>query len=78
MYAGTDGIFNTLKKQSNKASLLIDASTIDPAVSRELAVKAQEIGSTFHDAPVSGGAYHYIAHPPPHLAQVSVAPRQAP
>ena len=36
-------------------SLLIDSSTIDPAVSKEVDIIAQTKGATFMDAPVSGG-----------------------
>lgn len=38
-----------------KGTLLIDSSTIDPAVSREMAVAAEKMGAVFMDAPVSGG-----------------------
>lgn len=38
-----------------KGSLLIDSSTIDPAVSKELAKEAEKMGAVFMDAPVSGG-----------------------
>lgn len=47
-----------------KGSLLIDSSTIDPAVSKEMAVAAEKLGAVFMDAPVSGGEMmtnsHYI------------------
>ena len=36
-------------------SMLIDSSTIDPVVSRELANEAKAKGISFIDAPVSGG-----------------------
>ncbi len=38
-----------------KGALLIDSSTIDPAVSKEMAVAAEKLGAVFMDAPVSGG-----------------------
>uniref|UniRef100_A0AAQ4RMU3 3-hydroxyisobutyrate dehydrogenase a n=1 Tax=Gasterosteus aculeatus aculeatus TaxID=481459 RepID=A0AAQ4RMU3_GASAC len=38
-----------------KGTLLIDSSTIDPAVSREMAAAAEKMGAVFMDAPVSGG-----------------------
>lgn len=38
-----------------KGTLLIDSSTIDPAVSKEMAVAAEKMGAVFMDAPVSGG-----------------------
>lgn len=34
---------------------MIDSSTIDPAVSKEMAVAAEKMGAVFMDAPVSGG-----------------------
>uniref|UniRef100_A0A8C6FC73 3-hydroxyisobutyrate dehydrogenase n=1 Tax=Monodon monoceros TaxID=40151 RepID=A0A8C6FC73_MONMO len=37
-----------------KGSLLIDSSTIDPTVSKELAKEAEKMGAVFTDAPVSG------------------------
>ena len=36
-------------------TLLIDSSTIDPSVSKEIAVLAEKKGAVFMDAPVSGG-----------------------
>lgn len=47
------GIF--LPRKVKKGTLLIDSSTIDPAVSREMAVAAEKTGAVFMDAPVSGG-----------------------
>ena len=38
-------------------SLLIDSSTIDPAVSKDVAAIAETHGANFVDAPVSGGRY---------------------
>lgn len=38
-----------------KGSLLIDSSTIDPSVSKEMAAAAEKMGAVFMDAPVSGG-----------------------
>jgi len=38
-----------------KNTLLIDSSTIDPAVSREIAALATNQNSDYLDAPVSGG-----------------------
>lgn len=38
-----------------KGTLLIDSSTIDPAVSKEMAVTAEKMGAVFMDAPVTGG-----------------------
>ncbi|XP_046549667.1 3-hydroxyisobutyrate dehydrogenase, mitochondrial-like [Haliotis rubra] len=51
VYAGDNGIFSKLQK----GSLLIDSSTIDPAVSQTMAQVAESKGATFVDAPVSGG-----------------------
>lgn len=50
-YSGANGILKKVKK----GSLLIDSSTIDPAVSKELAKEVEKMGAVFMDAPVSGG-----------------------
>ena len=49
--AGENGIFSALKS----GTLLIDMSTISPAVARKLAGEAQRRGCDMLDAPVSGG-----------------------
>lgn len=36
-------------------SLLLDSSTIDPSVSKEVAALAEKKGAIFMDTPVSGG-----------------------
>ncbi|XP_076341870.1 LOW QUALITY PROTEIN: 3-hydroxyisobutyrate dehydrogenase, mitochondrial [Tachypleus tridentatus] len=51
VYTGENGIFKTVKP----GTLLIDSSTIDPAVSVEMASLAERNGAVFLDAPVSGG-----------------------
>uniref|UniRef100_A0AAR2KEC1 3-hydroxyisobutyrate dehydrogenase n=1 Tax=Pygocentrus nattereri TaxID=42514 RepID=A0AAR2KEC1_PYGNA len=51
VYTGPNGILKKVKK----GSLLIDSSTIDPAVSKEMAIAAEKMGAVFMDAPVSGG-----------------------
>uniref|UniRef100_H2LK34 3-hydroxyisobutyrate dehydrogenase n=1 Tax=Oryzias latipes TaxID=8090 RepID=H2LK34_ORYLA len=51
VYTGPNGILKKVKK----GTLLIDSSTIDPAVSREMAKAAEKMGAVFMDAPVSGG-----------------------
>uniref|UniRef100_A0A9J8D1R0 3-hydroxyisobutyrate dehydrogenase n=2 Tax=Cyprinus carpio TaxID=7962 RepID=A0A9J8D1R0_CYPCA len=51
VYTGPNGILKKVKK----GSLLIDSSTIDPAVSKDMAVAAEKLGAVFMDAPVSGG-----------------------
>lgn len=48
---GEDGVLEGAKK----GSLIIDMSSINPSVSREIAKKAEEKGIDFLDAPVSGG-----------------------
>ena len=48
---GADGVFAALAP----GSLIIDCSTIAPAVARRLAARAAELGSAMIDAPVSGG-----------------------
>jgi len=51
VYAGDDGIFSSVEN----GALLIDSSTIDPAVSQDMAALAAGKGAVFMDAPVSGG-----------------------
>jgi 2-hydroxy-3-oxopropionate reductase len=51
VYAGENGIFSGLKS----GTLLIDMSSISPAVARKLAGEAQRRGCGMLDAPVSGG-----------------------
>eukprot|EP00047_Mylnosiga_fluctuans_P012406 m.25856 g.25856 ORF g.25856 m.25856 type:complete len:319 (-) comp4215_c0_seq2:36-992(-) len=51
VYTGKDGILSTVQKDT----LLIDASTIDPATAKSVAAAAAEKGAVFADAPVSGG-----------------------
>ena len=46
-----DGVFSALAR----GSLVIDCSTIAPAVARRLAARAAELGAAMVDAPVSGG-----------------------
>ena len=53
---GADGIFAAVQK----GTILIDASTIAPAVARRLAARARELGATMLDAPVSGGEFGAI------------------
>jgi 2-hydroxy-3-oxopropionate reductase len=48
---GQDGVFGAL----TRGSLVIDCSTIAPAVARRLAARAAEFGAAMVDAPVSGG-----------------------
>lgn len=45
-------------RKVKKGSLLIDSSTIDPAVSKEMAAAAEKMGAVFMDAPVSGGEFY--------------------
>lgn len=47
---------NSIRKVK-KGTLLIDSSTIDPAVSKEMAVAAEKMGAVFMDAPVTGGRH---------------------
>lgn len=51
VYAGENGIFQQVKP----GTLLIDSSTIDPTVTRDLAIMAEKRSAVFLDAPVSGG-----------------------
>ena len=46
---------NYLFRTAKPGSMLIDSSTIDPGVSKEVAGLAEKKGLLFMDAPVSGG-----------------------
>ncbi|XP_042234893.1 3-hydroxyisobutyrate dehydrogenase, mitochondrial-like isoform X2 [Homarus americanus] len=50
-YTGEKGVFETVQP----GTLIVDSSTIDPSVSKELAGAALKKGAVFMDAPVSGG-----------------------
>ena len=45
-----------------KGSLLIDSSTIDPAVAQDMAKRASDAGAVYMDAPVSGGEWFSIKY----------------
>lgn len=49
-----------INRKVKKGSLLIDSSTIDPAVSKEMASAAEKMGAVFMDAPVSGGQFNIL------------------
>ncbi|MDH4564224.1 3-hydroxyisobutyrate dehydrogenase [Pseudomonas sp. BN411] len=51
VYLGAEGIL----AQSNDNSIFIDCSTIDPKMSQKVAAATEKMGSSFLDAPVSGG-----------------------
>lgn len=42
-------------RKVKRGTLLVDSSTIDPAVAKEMAVAAEKMGAVYMDAPVSGG-----------------------
>ncbi|MBN3298002.1 3HIDH protein, partial [Amia calva] len=48
-------VSDKILRKVKKGSLLIDSSTIDPSVSKEMAIAAEKMGAVFMDAPVSGG-----------------------
>jgi 2-hydroxy-3-oxopropionate reductase len=54
---GADGVFSTLQH----GTILLDMSSIAPGVARRLAGRAQALGATMLDAPVSGGDIGAIA-----------------
>ena len=51
VYASTDGVFANAKR----GTLLVDSSTIDVSVARDIVKEAEEKGFEMVDAPVSGG-----------------------
>lgn len=48
---GRQGVFSTMQR----GTIVIDTSSIAPAVAKQLAVRAATLGGTMLDAPVSGG-----------------------
>ncbi|KAG0728445.1 3-hydroxyisobutyrate dehydrogenase, mitochondrial [Chionoecetes opilio] len=50
-YGGDKGVFQSIRP----GTLILDSSTIDPSVSKEMASLASKKGAVFMDAPVSGG-----------------------
>ena len=50
VYCGADGILSSVQT----GTLMIDSSTIDPSVSKNVAAKATEKSAFYIDAPVSG------------------------
>ena len=58
-----------------KGSLLIDSSTIDPAVSKEMAAAAEKMGAVFMDAPVSGGEFYVFFNYNSLEIQFTIEPR---
>jgi len=51
VYTGDQGVLGSVRP----GTLIVDSSTIDPQVSKEMALAAQAKSAVFMDAPVSGG-----------------------
>lgn len=50
-----EAVYTEVLSRVSPGSLLVDCSTVDPALSKALALRAREKGCQFVDAPVSGG-----------------------
>jgi len=50
VYCGSDGILSSVQP----GSIMIDSSTIDPAVSKKVSIEAVAKSASYLDAPVSG------------------------
>jgi len=48
---GPDGVFAAM----SRGTVIVDSSTIAPAIARRLSARAKELGASLLDAPVSGG-----------------------
>jgi 2-hydroxy-3-oxopropionate reductase len=48
---GANGVFSTMQK----GTVIVDSSTIAPAIAKRLAARARELGASMLDAPCSGG-----------------------
>uniref|UniRef100_A0ACB8FV64 Uncharacterized protein n=1 Tax=Sphaerodactylus townsendi TaxID=933632 RepID=A0ACB8FV64_9SAUR len=71
VYTGNSGILKKVKK----GSLLIDSSTIDPSVSKDLAKEAEKMGAVFMDAPVSGVSRQQHFRRPPFVSAFWPSPQ---
>ena len=54
---GEKGVFGAM----SKGTVIVDSSTIAPAIARRLAARARELGASLLDAPVSGGEIGAVA-----------------
>ena len=55
LYGEGQGLFAALTKSSHKPALIIDHSTVSPAMTRKWADQINKLGIHYADAPVSGG-----------------------
>ena len=60
VYCGSDGILSTVQA----GTIMIDSSTIDPAVSKHVASEAAAKSASYIDAPVSGTFSIYTVYNP--------------
>jgi len=50
-----ENVYNDIFSSVRPGTFLVDSSTVDPALSKEISARAREAGCKFVDAPVSGG-----------------------
>lgn len=50
-----ENVYNEIFTSVRPGTFLVDSSTVDPALSKELSARARQAGCQFVDAPVSGG-----------------------
>jgi len=50
-----ENVYNEIFSSVKPGTFLVDSSTVDPALSKDLSIRAKEAGCQFVDAPVSGG-----------------------
>ena len=69
-----DIINHTPNSTISKGTLLVDSSTIDPSVAKDMSAKSIKFGASYVDAPVSGGDGHTHNHAPTTLQWVTPTP----
>ncbi len=54
-------ILISILSTAQSGTIMIDSSTIDPIVSKQMAERSEKIGAFYMDAPVSGGSlFHFL------------------
>lgn len=76
VYSEANGVISALKSLSAAEltrSLLIDSTTLDVEIARNVAAEVISAGAQMVDAPVSGGTYYCCALPPhPWLTRIII------
>lgn len=60
VYLGENGLLEALtelKEEDRKGTLLVDCTTLDQSIAKDVSRRMRELGAEMIDAPVSGGAF---------------------